>query len=110
MVFNLKCTYNELIEKVLEFRVLIHVPLYVRMVHHHDTGLVGFFKMDLSMLYKQTPHIFRAKWLTLSDKHAFGEVKVRRDTIILPWYHTISEHPHLREQLLTPYSIVLACY
>lgn len=60
---------------MLEFKMFVSVGL--RSLYRHDAGLVGTYKMDLGMVCKEHPHLFKSKWLILSDsKHHFGEVKV----------------------------------
>ena len=76
IVFNLECTALELIGKILEFRVVVHVGLKVP--YERDAGLVGSYKMDLGMVYKQPQHLYKSRWLILSDaKRSFGEAKVK---------------------------------
>ena len=74
IVFNLKCTPLELIDKILEFKVLLKVGL--KMLYQPDAGVVGTYNMDLGMVYRETSHLFRAKWLTLLGTKHHGEVKV----------------------------------
>ena len=63
-----------MIDKLLEFKVLLSVGL--KQLYQSDAGVVGAYNMDLSVVYRETPRLFKSKWLTLLDTKHHGEVKV----------------------------------
>lgn len=70
LFFNFQESPDEMFDRVTEFKVLNAKKVL-------SDALIGSFRFDLGLVYKERDHCFIHKWLLLSDPNdSSGEAKV----------------------------------